>query len=174
MLAFMDDPMANRAWVYHGGLETLVSYGVQPPPSIGATDEDWQTCAQGLKAKLPATHLAFLTGLERYVVMGDYLFVHAGVEVSKSLEEQSDQDIYWSRLRWLNNKRRFTHKVVHGHTPAEKPYIDERRVGVDTGAYASGVLTAARFEGEAVTFFAVSANQHRLPEGKPKAKKSRF
>ena len=47
------------------------------------------------------------------------------------------------------------HRVVHGHTPVDQPYADARRIAVDTGAYASGTLTAARFEGEALTFLSV-------------------
>lgn len=173
MIAFMAEPFANRRWLVHGGAETMLSYGLKPPPLVGGTDEDWIVAGDSLAAALPPEHLAFLRELERYVVLGSYLFVHAGVEVSKPLEEQSDADLYWSRVRWLNNKRRFTHKVVHGHTPAERPYIDDRRVGLDTGAYASGVLTAARFEGEEVSFFAVSSNEnrHEAPAG---AKKSKF
>jgi serine/threonine protein phosphatase 1 len=46
---------------------------------------------------------------------------------------------------------------VHGHTPVYKPYADHRRVAVDTGAYASGALTAARFEGEELSFLTVNA-----------------
>jgi serine/threonine protein phosphatase 1 len=33
--------------------------------------------------------------------------------------------------------------VVHGHVPSPRgPVVAPRRIGVDTGAYASGVLTA--------------------------------
>jgi serine/threonine protein phosphatase 1 len=46
---------------------------------------------------------------------------------------------------------------VHGHTPVDQPYADDRRVAIDTGAYASGTLTAARFEGEDVSFVSVTS-----------------
>jgi serine/threonine protein phosphatase 1 len=155
MLAFMDEPLANRAWLLQGGAETLASYGVPPPPSVGAQEQDWIGAAQLLTARVPAAHVAFLKGLERYVAFGDYAFVHAGIDAARSLEQQTDEDLYWSRERFLASKRRFSHRVVHGHTPVERPYADERRVAVDTGAYASGVLTAARFEGADVTFLSV-------------------
>jgi serine/threonine protein phosphatase 1 len=52
--------------------------------------------------------------------------------------------------------------VVHGHTPVDRPYADERRIAVDTGAYASGTLTAARFEGPDLAFLSVSERKtHR-------------
>jgi serine/threonine protein phosphatase 1 len=152
MLAFMEAPLDNRAWVLQGGAETLRSYGVTPPAPVGARDEDWVQVGLELRAKVPAAHMDFLNGLERYLVLGDYAFVHAGVDHGRSLEQQTDADLYWSRQRFLASKKRFSHVVVHGHTPADRPYIDDRRIGIDTGAYASGMLSAARFEGTDVTF----------------------
>lgn len=156
MLAFMEEPLANRAWVLQGGAETLGAYGVRTPSPLAAIDDDWIAAAAALKEALPEAHLGFLTGLERYAELGDYAFVHAGIDAARSLEEQTDDDLYWIRARFLASKRRFSHRVVHGHTPSDHPYADARRVGVDTGAYATGVLTAARFEGEEVTFLQVS------------------
>lgn len=151
LMAFLDNPAAHRGWVLQGGAETLMSYGVRPPPFDGSR-EAWQRAADDLRARLPAAHLEFLEGLERYVELGDYAFVHAGVDESRSLNDQTDEALYWSRSAFTESKRPFTHRVVHGHTPVDVPFADARRVAVDTGAYASGALTAARFEGEAVTF----------------------
>jgi serine/threonine protein phosphatase 1 len=156
MLAFLDDPLANRAWVLQGGAETLISYGVQPPPPMGAEEQDWIGVAQALRAALPPAHLEFLQGLERYVALGDYAFVHAGIDADRTLENQTDEDLYWSRDRFIASRKRFSHRVVHGHTPVDRPFADRRRIAVDTGAYASGTLTAARFEGEDVTFLSVT------------------
>jgi serine/threonine protein phosphatase 1 len=156
MLMFMETPLENRAWVLQGGAETLVSYGVQPPPPVGATDEDWLSVAAAFKVRVPQTHVDFLNSLERYVAYGDYAFVHAGVDAARTLEDQTDDDLYWIRDRFIASKRRFSHRVVHGHTPVERPYVDQRRIAVDTGAYASGTLTAARFEGEDVSFLSVT------------------
>jgi serine/threonine protein phosphatase 1 len=157
LLAFLTDPLANRAWVVHGGAETMRSYGVAPPPAVGADDQVWIEAAAALSAALPEAHRSFLEGLERYVTVGDYMFVHAGVDVAKPLEEQTDQDLFWSRQKFLNARRRFPYRVVHGHTPVDKPFSSARRVGIDTGAYASGALTAARFEGEDVQFLTITA-----------------
>ncbi|HJS80088.1 MAG TPA: metallophosphoesterase family protein [Vitreimonas sp.] len=164
MLKFMQAPLENRAWVLQGGAETLVSYGVQPPPQVAAEERDWISVAAALNVNVPQAHLDFLNSLERYVVYGDYAFVHAGVDAARTLEEQTDEDLYWSRDRFIASRRRFSHRVVHGHTPVDRPYADERRVAVDTGAYASGTLTAARFEGADVAFLSVSdRNAFRPP-----------
>jgi serine/threonine protein phosphatase 1 len=103
---------------------------------------------------MPAAHLDFLNSLERYVELGDYAFVHAGVDDTRSLADQTDEALYWARDAFMASKRPFSHRIVHGHTPVDRPYADGRRIAVDTGAYASGILTAARFEGETVTFLA--------------------
>ena len=152
LLSFIADPAAGRAWLGHGGLQTLGSYGVAPLPSAGASQKDIAKAAALFREKLPDSHLAFFNRLERYVTHGDYAFVHAGVDPARKLEAQTDQDLFWIRRKFLESDRQASHVIVHGHTPAKAPYRDKRRVGLDTGAYFSGVLTAARFEGEEVSF----------------------
>ncbi len=154
LMAFLADPGANRGWLLQGGAETLMSYGVQPP-AFNSTEAVWLEAAQELRRRMPPAHMAFLEGLERYVELGDYAFVHAGVDAALPLEDQTDEALYWSRAAFIASKRPFSHRVVHGHTPVDEPYADARRIAVDTGAYASGTLTAARFEGEAVSFVSV-------------------
>lgn len=154
MMGFLANPARNRGWMLQGGAETMMSYGVQPP-AFSSPEAVWRDAAAALRASLPPAHMAFLDGLERYVELGEYAFVHAGVDPALSLEEQTDEALYWSRAAFIASKKPFSHRVVHGHTPVDAPYADARRIAVDTGAYASGVLTAARFEGEAVTFLSV-------------------
>lgn len=157
MLAFLEAPVANRAWITHGGAETFLSYGVQPPSPLQSSEADWLAAAAALKEKIPPAHLKFLGDLERYIAIGDYVFAHAGIDPSRPLTKQTDQDLFWIRARFLKSRRMLgRRRVVHGHTPVDEPYADRRRVGVDTGAYASGVLTAARLEASEVSFLAVT------------------
>ena len=156
MLAFLEDPVANRTWLMHGGNETLIAYGIQPPSPLHAKEADWAAAGAALREALPAAHLHFLTELERYIAIGDYVFAHAGVDPARPVHKQTDRDLFWIRARFLNSRRRLKHRVVHGHTPVDQPYADRRRVAVDTGAYASGVLTAARLEATEVEFLSVS------------------
>lgn len=151
MLQFLSEPGMGPRWVEHGGAETLVSYGVQPPRSRTAADE-WAIASQELKRALPREHLQFLMSLQINVRIGDYLFVHAGVRPGVELDQQSEYDMLWIREEFLNDTRPLGAVVVHGHTPASQPHRDSRRVGLDTGAYISGQLTAARFEHETVEF----------------------
>ena len=155
MLAFLDDPVAGKAWLNHGGLETLASYGVRPLPTQGCGPADLKRAGAALRERIPIEHRQLLEALERYIVFGDYCFVHAGVDPARKIEAQSDADLFWIRRRFLDDNRALPFKVVHGHTPVDAPHHDRRRIGLDTGAYFSGVLSAARFENDKVSFIQV-------------------
>ncbi|MBY0564346.1 MAG: serine/threonine protein phosphatase [Hyphomonadaceae bacterium] len=163
MLAFLDDPVANKTWMRLGGAETLLSYGVQPPALAAPVEQDLIGAAQLLRARMSDAHHRFLLDLERYVELGDYAFVHAGVDASKPLDQQTDDTLYWTRKTFLADRRQFSHRVVHGHTPVDEPFADARRIAVDTGAYATGRLTAVRLEGESDAFLSVTRRSFAPP-----------
>lgn len=143
LLQFLDDPAFGQTWADHGGLATLASYGVQPPLSrldAGA----WERAREAFDATLPPTHREFYEGLELTVEVGDYLFVHAGVRPGIPMEAQLERDLLWIRSEFLQAPGPFGKVIVHGHTPMEEPQILPHRMGLDTGAYATGVLTAVR------------------------------
>jgi hypothetical protein len=75
---------------------------------------------------------------------GAYVFVHAGLRPGLALEAQSEVDLLWIRDDFLNASGPFEGVVVHGHTPVEAAFMGEHRIGIDTGAYATGILTAVR------------------------------
>jgi serine/threonine protein phosphatase 1 len=110
--------------------------------------------SEALNGALPPEHLHFLSNLDLSVQIGDYLFVHAGVRPGVPLDQQTEQDLLWIREEFLTDRRSLGAVIVHGHTPEQKPHRDSRRVGLDTGAYLSGRLTAARFEHDKVEFIA--------------------
>jgi serine/threonine protein phosphatase 1 len=153
MLQFLGNPGIGPRWAEFGGAETLVSYGVRPPRTR-TSREEWERASEELHAALPASHLHFLSNLDLSVRIGDYVFVHAGVRPGVPLEQQTEYDLLWIREDFLTDRRQLGAIIVHGHTPAAKPYRDGRRVGLDTGAYLSGRLTAARFEHDSVEFIA--------------------
>lgn len=151
MLQFLTDPTIGPRWAEFGGIETLVSYGIRPPRTRTSRDQ-WQQASDELNAVLPPEHLDFLNHLDLSVRIGDYVFVHAGVRPGVPLDEQSEYDLLWIREEFLADRRPLGAVIVHGHTPASAPHRDSRRIGLDTGAYLSGKLTAARFERDGVEF----------------------
>jgi serine/threonine protein phosphatase 1 len=139
------DQRALRFLVRIGGRETLLSYGI--------SEEEYRTVDYDglldlLRARVPPAHIAFLSAFEPWIEVGDYLFVHAGLKPGIALAEQKRSDLCWIREEFLNHRDSFGRMVVHGHSITEE--IDERpnRIGIDTGAFASGRLTAIGLEGE--------------------------
>jgi serine/threonine protein phosphatase 1 len=146
LLEFLDDPSTWPMWSQFGARETLSSYGVDPP-DWNAGEEDWARASRDLSLLMPAEHKAFLRGLELSAERGDYLFAHAGVRPGIPLHLQTEQDLLWIRDDFLRSQRRLDKVIVHGHTPSEEAYLGDHRIGLDTGAYATGVLTAVRLKG---------------------------
>ncbi|MEA1937960.1 MAG: serine/threonine protein phosphatase, partial [Pseudomonadota bacterium] len=125
-----------------GGLSTIYSYGVKigedaGPDALRAAFDD----------ALPRNHRHFFKHLKLSVTVGDYYFVHAGVRGGIPLNRQSEHDQLWIRDVFLNATGDFGKIVVHGHTPTSDPVIRSNRIGIDTGAYATGKLTALVLEG---------------------------
>jgi serine/threonine protein phosphatase 1 len=150
MLNFLDRPSSGRFWLSIGGGETMFSYGA-PAPAADAGDSAFAAAAQALRAAMPDAHHEFLDELKLTARLGDYLFVHAGVRPGRSLEEQDVRDLLLVRDSFLKDNAHLGFTVVHGHTPEASVHIDARRIGLDTGAYATGRLSAVRLQNDEVT-----------------------
>ena len=95
----------------------------------------------------PHSHQVFLARLELMAIYGDYAFVHAGIRADAPLDAQSERDLLWIREEFLEVTDGFEKVIVHGHTPVVEPFLGADRISVDTGAYATGVLSAVRLMG---------------------------
>ncbi|HEV2080945.1 MAG TPA: metallophosphoesterase [Brevundimonas sp.] len=146
MHEFLDDPSVGATWCEYGGDAALASYGLQPP-AMRHRREGWVALSADLSHKLGPRGRRFLEQLEPSVTLGGYFFCHAGALPGVPLDQQAERDLMWIRGRFLNDDQAFDRVVVHGHTPTDVPHVDHRRIGVDTGAYATGVLTALRIDG---------------------------
>src|SRR6187549_2995751 len=150
LLEFLNDPTILNAWQHCGGLETLMSYGLEP--SLDLSPEDQESLAGTLAKRLPLHHHNFLTALPLSFTLGDYFFVHAGVRPGVALSNQRAEDLLWIREEFLRYEGSFEKVVVHGHTPVNEPEIRNNRINIDTGAFATGNLTCAMFEKDQVLF----------------------
>lgn len=149
LLDFLENPSSYRTWRRYGAGETLQSYDVEPPSDSANAEA---IARDDLADKLPEAHLRFFQGLEPYVQIGSYHFVHAGARPGVPLEEQSLEDMMWIRDEFLNSEEDFGKVIVHGHTPADRPVCRSNRIGIDTGAYASDCLTAVVLDGVGARF----------------------
>lgn len=148
LLRFRGEASFGNEWARFGGGETLYSYGVQPPSAAMAkSSETWQSTWSRFNEVFPSQHLDFFQSMKHYVTIGDYFFVHAGLRPNVPIEDQTVDDMLWIRDEFLSADEAFPYLIVHGHTPTQVPFIDNRRMGLDTGAFSSGVLTAAKFFG---------------------------
>ncbi|GAA4643129.1 metallophosphoesterase family protein [Pontixanthobacter gangjinensis] len=134
-----------RHFLKHGGRETILSYGVSNQDFNKASTKELQAMMKDL---VPKNDRKFLKGFEDMVEMGDYMFVHAGINPKKAMEEQKARELRWIREPFLNHKEHHSHIVVHGHTITEDIEEKKNRIGIDTGAYRHGVLTALVLEGD--------------------------
>jgi len=124
-----------------GGASTAKNYGV----SI-KRGERYREFAKRLRKRVPKSHLNFLNRLKFSYVQDDYFFAHAGVRPNITLNKQSNHDLMWIRADFINHRKPYSKVVVHGHTVVEKPEVFQNRIGIDTGCYNSGYLTALVLE----------------------------
>lgn len=135
---------ALRFFVKIGGRATILSYGFDEA-EYDAMDYDALMAA--LIARVPRAHIDFLRGFEDRIAIGDYLFVHAGIRPRVPVEEQVGGDLRWIRSEFLDFRGDHGAVVVHGHTISEDVEERSNRIGIDTGAFATGRLTAIGLEG---------------------------
>lgn len=144
LLKSVQDVKYLRAYLKHGGRETALSYLEK---TCDYNSLDFDELFEKLRSAIPIDHLNFLRALEDKVIIGDYLFVHAGVRPGISIDDQSLADLRWIRDPFLSVDQSCGYCVVHGHTISGEPEVRSGRIGIDTGAYQSGRLTALGLEG---------------------------
>jgi diadenosine tetraphosphatase ApaH/serine/threonine PP2A family protein phosphatase len=148
MLHFLASPRDGADWLSFGGTATLASYGVWAGGAPSASL--MPSLARQLSERLPPSHLEFLQGLELSILMGGFLFVHAGVRPGLPLAKQSRRDLLTIRDPFLACTELLPWRVVHGHTIVERAVVAANKISLDTGAYATGLLSCAVIEGAAV------------------------
>jgi serine/threonine protein phosphatase 1 len=159
LLRFLDGEIeTGRHWLDYGGLEVMSAYGVAVADREARDDSSVIALGEGLAAHIPSPHLAFFRGLQASHRCGDYFFVHGGVRPGVPLPDQSDRDCLWIRKTFLNSDADHGAMVVHGHSITDQPEIRDNRIGIDTGAYHSGVLTCLVLDGEARTFLQTTSS----------------
>jgi serine/threonine protein phosphatase 1 len=147
LLDFLESSRGAGAWLANGGIETLGAYGVSPPDDTAGPGAVEDT-RRALREQLPPEHLEFFESLQLCHQSGDYFFVHAGVRPGVPLAQQIKQDMIWIRNDFLDAEDDFSKIVVHGHSIRTEVEELPNRIGIDTGAYMSGRLTALVLEGD--------------------------
>jgi serine/threonine protein phosphatase 1 len=125
LLAFLGfEGQGGDVYLVNGGNAFFESYGIDPVGSLS-----------DIREQVPATHMDFLHGLELGVVLGEFMFVHAGVHPAKPLDEQGVEDLLWIRHEFVQAPHNFGKTVVFGHTAFNEVLVDlPYKIGIDTGA----------------------------------------
>jgi serine/threonine protein phosphatase 1 len=119
-------------WLANGGDTTLTSYGGVVPPEV----------------------LGWMEALPLYYETANHVFVHAGMQPGVALSAHDPETLMWIRQAFLRRGAgEFDKHIVHGHTPQwdgkpnpAEPELLAHRTNLDTGAYATGVLTVGVFD----------------------------
>jgi serine/threonine protein phosphatase 1 len=132
------------SWLKFGGVQCLESYGVDVRALRGAPAEK---ILEATRQAVPKQHVEFLESFIDSCRFGDYLFVHAGIRPGVQIDQQRQSDLRWIREPFLFDETDHGFVVVHGHTIRPEVEVRPNRIGIDTGAYRTGVLTAIAIEG---------------------------
>ncbi|SDA21330.1 metallophosphoesterase [Sphingomonas sp. NFR15] len=143
LLALDGDADALGMFLRIGGDATLASYGIVDEIYASGSDAE---LIDVMRARVPAEHVAFLSGLDDRVEIGGYLCVHAGVRPGIPLDAQQPTDLRWIRQPFLDHRGDFGKFIIHGHTPMGEVDVQPNRIGIDTGAAYGGKLTAIGLE----------------------------
>lgn len=144
LLKFLDDPVGRgRRWLRFGGLQTLSSFGIGPVAET-SPPQALEQAGEALAERMGAALIAWLRALPTSWQSGNVAVVHAGADPQLPLESQDPQALKWGHPAFRKTPRRDGIWVVHGHTIVDQPHAEAGRIAIDTGAFATGRLTAAR------------------------------
>lgn len=146
MLNYLDGYLPREPWLATGGLETLFSYGVDAQ-HLGNLYSSSEAVDRRIREVIPASHVSFMRALPVMVCSRKFVFVHAGIRPGIDLADQDEDDLLSIRADFFDAVHLLDRWVVHGHTIVDVPRLDGRRLGIDTGAFQSGRLTAVRIAG---------------------------
>jgi len=152
-LNFLKDPRPGSDWLDFGGQECLQSYGLSAATLTGRSSRSRMAM---IESHIPREHISFLEQLPLTLSVPGYVFVHAGLRPGIPLLQQHEDDLLWIRDDFFDAPPHNGLTIVHGHTPAIEPVIAPGRICVDTGAFATGKLTAIRLiQGESPLFLSM-------------------
>lgn len=152
MLDFLLSPIERSHWLAEGGIETLLSYGIDFESGMGGSAVE-VALRDAMLTRIPAEHLRLIASLPIMMLLPGWLFVHAGIRPGVPLDWQQDEDLIWIRAPFLETSRRDGLRVVHGHTPGTQPVVKPDRIDIDTYCFHSGRLTGLRVTPDGATKF---------------------
>jgi len=152
MIDFLDRPTERgHRWLRFGGLQTLESLRIG-----GLSDRsDDAALLRGrdeLESVLGEDCISWLRSLPTHWCSGNVHVVHAAADPEQSMDNQNDKVKLWGHPSFETRNRADGQWVVYGHEIKEDAFFQNGRIAIDTGAYATGRLTAAYIANRNVEF----------------------
>lgn len=154
-LRLLEKPYEDSRWLDWGGDATIESYGIDPH----LFDRDMKgqiALSRALAGAMGEAHVSFLR--DTLVTHHDewpFFFCHAGMDATLPPDAQPAKTLVHGTRGFLEQGGWPDSLVIHGHYISEEPDLQTRRIGVDTGAYRTGLLTAVRCVGEDIDFIQI-------------------
>ncbi len=134
LVAALEDQSLLDGWLKVGGRETLMSYG-------------WDGEGEASLRWIPIRHRIFLARLARNAQDAHRVFVHAGVDPTLSLEDQSEKRLLWDVYADNIDIGHGIRHVVHGHEERpDGPALLTHRTNLDVHAWKTGRLCVGVFD----------------------------
>ncbi|MFX0543383.1 metallophosphoesterase [Roseovarius sp. S4756] len=153
LLDFLDEPSRYaRRWLHNGGLQTLASFGVALPIGSLEEPEELELLRDHLATAMGPEMIEWMSALPLAWHSGNVWAVHAGASPTCPMDEQDTDVLLWGHREFSHQVRVDGQWIVHGHSIVDGPQVHQGRISVDTGAYATGVLTAAAITHDGITF----------------------
>jgi serine/threonine protein phosphatase 1 len=127
-------------------LETWDGARFLAPPGIDGSQEVWDACNG--RVPFEVGYALEATRIEYEDEHGYY--AHAGLMPGMSFERTPPLIKLWGARDFLTSAYDWGKPVVFGHWQLPQPLLAPNRIGVDTGAYHTGVLTAVRLPDRAI------------------------
>jgi serine/threonine protein phosphatase 1 len=132
----------DEAW-----LEKWDDLCFEGPPDIEGALDVWENCA----GKIPYA-VGFWLEQTRIGYEDQYAYyVHGGLEPGRTLQGTANIAKIWGVRGFRRSDYDWGKPVVFGHWISPEPISQPNKIGIDTGAYKHGVLTAVRLPDR--TFF---------------------
>jgi len=160
LLDAIDQPeRAVPHWLRNGGLQVMASFGVAAPRGNSNDPSAMRDMSEALATAMGDEMIAWIRARPLTWQSGNVCALHAGADPHKPLSEQTEDVLLWGHPEFLQIPRQDEQWVVHGHTIVDSPYAAGGRIAIDTGAYATGCLSAALITERDVSFLQTGQNR---------------
>ncbi len=143
MLKFLEAPeKSGPRWLRYGGLQTLASFGVTGIAE-STSGSDLVQARNQLQNAMGDEMISWIKQMPYRWTSGNVTVVHAGADPALPISDQDRRVLQWGHPDFRRIPRQDGMWIAHGHTIVDKAHYENGRIAVDTGAYATGKLSAA-------------------------------